>query len=256
MTADVLALIEDASLNATAPPQQRWLDGWLLRLSPGKAKRARCILALATGRLDLRTKLALAEAAYAEARLPLVFRLTPFSVPSRLDALLDGLGFERFDETAVMTSHGLDAANAALPSSTRLEPMGPDAFAQLVGTWRGQDLAQRQAHAERLANAPVPFRAFVLLHDGERVACGQFALENEIAGVFDVFTASPYRNRGHATTLCRHLLAQARQLGAKHAYLQVELDNHAALAVYQRLGFAQAYRYHYRAPGGQAELPA
>jgi len=255
VTADVLSRVEDASLNATAPPQQRWLDGWLLRLSPGKAKRARCILALATGRLDLRTKLALAEAAYAEARLPLVFRLTPFSVPARLDALLDGLGFQRFDETAVMTSHGLDAPNTALPKGARLESLGPDAFAQVVGTWRGQDLAQRQAHAERLANAPVPFRAFVLLHEGERVACGQFALENDIAGVFDVFTAPAHRNRGHATTLCRHLMAQAQQLGAQHAYLQVELDNHAALAVYQRLGFAHAYRYHYRAPGGGAELP-
>jgi len=34
----------------SAPPEQRWLDGWLLRFSPGKAKRARCINAVAEGR--------------------------------------------------------------------------------------------------------------------------------------------------------------------------------------------------------------
>ena len=42
----LLSRIEDAGINASAPPQQRWLDGWLLRFSPGKAKRARCIQAL------------------------------------------------------------------------------------------------------------------------------------------------------------------------------------------------------------------
>ena len=42
--------VEDAGLNASAPPQQLWRDGWLIRRSPGKAKRARCVNALAPGR--------------------------------------------------------------------------------------------------------------------------------------------------------------------------------------------------------------
>jgi hypothetical protein len=49
LSLDALSRIEDAGLNASAPPQQRWLDGWLLRFSPGKANRARCINALAAG---------------------------------------------------------------------------------------------------------------------------------------------------------------------------------------------------------------
>ena len=41
-TSDVLAArIEDASLAASQPAQQSFFDGWLLRYSPGKAKRAR-----------------------------------------------------------------------------------------------------------------------------------------------------------------------------------------------------------------------
>ena len=39
----LLSRLEDAGINASAPPQQRWLDGWLLRFSPENVKRARCI---------------------------------------------------------------------------------------------------------------------------------------------------------------------------------------------------------------------
>ncbi|HVK31995.1 MAG TPA: hypothetical protein VM845_05770, partial [Burkholderiaceae bacterium] len=47
--AALLQRVEDAGLNASAPPQQLWLDGWLVRFSPGKAKRARCVNAVAVG---------------------------------------------------------------------------------------------------------------------------------------------------------------------------------------------------------------
>ena len=86
MDIDLLSRIEDAGLNASAPPQQRWLDGWLVRLSPGKARRARCINALALGRLTLAEKLALAHQAFAEAGLPLLVRSTRFTQPASLDA--------------------------------------------------------------------------------------------------------------------------------------------------------------------------
>ena len=42
----LLSRIEDAGLNASAPPQQVCVDGWLVRLSPGNAHRSRCTNAL------------------------------------------------------------------------------------------------------------------------------------------------------------------------------------------------------------------
>ncbi|MEO6659052.1 MAG: GNAT family N-acetyltransferase [Burkholderiaceae bacterium] len=91
-------------------------------------------------------------------------------------------------------------------------------FAQRLGILRGSLLAQRQAHAVRLLNAPVPCFAFELRFNGEAVAYGQFALEGDIAGIYDVFTAPLARGRGFAQILCRHLLAQARSRGARSAY--------------------------------------
>ncbi len=241
----LLSRIEDAGLNASAPPQQRWVDGWLLRFSPGKAKRARCVNAVAAGRLPVAERLVACAQVFAQAQLPLIVRITPFTLPAGLDALLEQQGLRRFDDTLVMVLADLPAAASMSPGIT-IQSIGLDAFAQRVGGLRGSPLSQRQAHAQRLQNSPVPFSAFELRADGEAVACGQFAIEGDLVGLYDVFTAEAARGRGHAATLCRHLIDQARQRGARHAYLQVEGDNHAARSVYLRLGFADGYAYHYR----------
>jgi GNAT superfamily N-acetyltransferase len=242
----LLSRIEDAGLNASAPPQQRWVDGWLVRFSAGKAKRARCVNAIASGRLPIAQRLAACNQVFAEAGLPLIVRITPFTAPSDLDEVLERHGLRRFDDTRVMVLTLPPPVTTPLTVGESIQPIGLEAFAQRIGGFRGSPLAQRQAHAERLVNAPVPFFAFELRADRETVACGQFAIEGDLVGLYDVFTTPSARGRGHASLLCRHLLARAHDHGARHAYLQVEGDNDAARSVYARLGFADGYAYHYR----------
>ncbi len=250
--ARLLARIEDAGLNASAPPQQRVLGGWVLRLSPGKAKRARCINALAVGRLPVEELLMRSAAAFERAGLPLIVRITPFTQPPTLDATLAALGFVAFDDTRVMVRATLDDLPdaAALPAGCELESPGHGAFADAVGALRGSPLAQRQAHAERLRGAPVPYTGLLLRRDGALRACGQFAREDDLVGLYDVYTAPAARNAGLGRALCLELLRRARDDGARAAYLQVEADNAAARAVYARLGFVDAYGYHYRGHAG------
>lgn len=247
MTEDFLSQIEDAALNASAPPQQLWLDGWLLRLCPGKAKRARSVNAVAPGRLPLADKLARSEAAYREAGLPMVVRITPFTQPADLDAVLAARGWLRFDDTHVMIAAELPNAPRPLPQGTQLVPADPAAYAEAVGGLRGSSAAQRVGHARRVALSPVPYQGWLLQRGGELLACAQFAREGQLVGLYDVFTAPAARGHGLAWALCGELLARAAAQGARTGYLQVEASNAPAQAVYRKLGFVDGYGYHYRA---------
>jgi ribosomal protein S18 acetylase RimI-like enzyme len=245
----LLSRIEDAGLNASAPPQQRWIDGWLVRFSPGKAKRARCINAVAAGRLSMQDKLELCQRVFDEVQLPLIVRITPLSEPRTLDGWLESKGLHRFDDTRVMVHANLAAmASEELPSGLQLQRVGHAAFAQVVGQLRGSPLSHQQAHAQRLELSPVPFEGWVLRRAGESavLACGQTASEADLVGVYDVFTAPEARNNGLARRLCSQLLVRAYQRGARAGYLQVDASNSAARAVYHRLGFLDGYAYHYR----------
>ena len=247
----LLSRIEDAGLNASAPPQQRWIDGWLVRFSPGKAKRARCVNAVAEGQLALEQRLELCRAVLLQAQLPFVVRVTPFSQPSTLDRQLDALGLRRIEDTLVMVCANLPAEEPEpWPDGLILVRLGHAAFAQTVGQLRGSPIAQQQAHAQRLDLSPVPFEGWALRRreNGRVVACGQMALEADMVGLYDVFTAHLERGQGLSTRLCAHLLAIARQQGARTAYLQVDAHNVPARSVYRRLGFDDAYSYHYRTP--------
>ena len=247
----LLSRIEDAGLNASAPTQQRWLDGWMLRLSPGKARRARCVNALAGGRLPLAHKLADAGRAFAEAGLPLLIRITRFTQPADLDEQLAALRWTVLDPTRVMVLPTLQAqAPPPVPPELGFEPLQAAAFAQTVGALRESPAGERAAHAHRLIHSPVRYRGYVLRdwNTAQVLACGQFAREGRLVGLYDVFTHPAARGRGLANLLCERLLSLAVSEGAEVAYLQVAADNDPARRIYQRLGFVDGYGYHYRQP--------
>ena len=256
----LLARIEDAVLNASAPPQQRLLDGWLLRHCPAKAKRARCVNPIGPGRLPLAERLALAQRFYASIGLPLLIRITPF-VPAGLDAALAELGLARQDDTIVMARPSLaELQPEPLPAGLQLHAVDADRYADVVGQLRGTPAEQRQAHAQRLRESPVAYRGFVVhtgsggaVEHGTVLACGQYACEDEHVGLYDVFVAPAARGQWLARQLCTALLIKAREAGARVGYLQVEPENLAAQRVYARLGFSAVYRYHYRARAIPAE---
>jgi ribosomal protein S18 acetylase RimI-like enzyme len=248
LPATLLSRVEDAGLNASAPPGQWWIDGWLVRTLPGKARRARCVNALMPGVLPLDERLAAAEAACAQTGVPLIVRITPFTQPADLPEALHARGFRTVDPTCVLVAPQRPTrAPASPPPGLRLEPLDGEAFAEAVGALRDSPREHRRSHALRLAHSPVPFRGLALRReaDGALLACGQVAIEPPLAGLYDVFTHAEARNQSLARLLCEHLLSLGASLGGTTAYLQVDAANGPALAVYRRLGFVDGYGYRY-----------
>jgi ribosomal protein S18 acetylase RimI-like enzyme len=254
MSRGLRSRIEDAGLNASAPAQQRWIDGWLVRYSAGKAQRSRCIHALASGMASLDERLELCRALYAERHLPVIVRITPFTRPKTLDQDLAERGFRRQGESLVMALQDLSCVPTRTPPpGVQVDAIDPGVYAHIVGEHRQTDMKGRLAHSKRLRMSPVPYEAMVLRNeDGQVLAGAQAAREGALVGLYDVFTSVSQRNRGLARWLCGHLLLKARAVGAAIGYLQVDAANAPALAVYRGLGFTEAYRYHYRVDAAAA----
>ena len=245
-----LQTIEDAAVNASAPLEQLWLDGWLVRRGREKAKRARCILAMAVGRSSLFNRIGRASALYEAAGLSICARLTPFSQPPSLEEDLTALGWNAFDESRVMVCARIPAEPMLQPLvGCHITPSELSEFAEVLGRFQGASAIQQAAHAERLQRSPVIHEALVAEDDAGRViACGEAATEGRRVGLYGIHTAHDWRGRGLAASVCAALLKVGSARGASVAYLQVEADNAVARRLYARFGFVDAYSYRYMAP--------
>ena len=239
--------VEEAGLNALQTQHQLFYDGWLLRMSAGKAKRARSVNPHFGSTLPLPDKIDRCEAIYAARGLPALFRITPFCQPQDLDRALERRGHVVFDPTLVQAVRLAGVPAIANGAGVELEAPSIAEFVEIAGELRASPPAQRAAQLERLAHTPLAMRAVVARVDGAPVACGQAAIDGDLAGIYDMVTAPAFRGRGVATALVQALIAWAREQRASHAFLQVNDDNDPALRVYRRFGFATIYTYHYRA---------
>jgi len=242
MSAPDARRLEELSLNSSSPPGQLVYDGWLLRLSAGKAKRARSVNAVYRSMLPLADKIAYCERLYAACWLPALFRLTPFSEPPELDARLEASGYARFDTTAV------ESAAIAAPGTVDpgVQPLDLAAWVGAVAELRASPDAHRRGHLARLEGMPLAKRAVAIAEEGRVLATGLTIVEGESAGLFDIVTHEEARRRGLARRIVAGLLAAAWRLGARHAYLQVQQENFAARRLYSQFGFEEKYLYWYR----------
>jgi ribosomal protein S18 acetylase RimI-like enzyme len=239
--------IEELGLNSSAPPGQLVYDGWLLRLLKGKAKRARSVNPVYPSKAEIATKIAYCERLYRAAGVPAIFRITPFSEPGSLDADLERRGYGRFETTAVEATP-IDPARLGANGA---EPMELAAWVDAVGGMRGSPPEHRAAHLARLEGMPLQLRPVAVREDGRIVATGLTIVEDDCAGLFDIVTDDAARRRGHARAVVGSLLAMAWEAGARHAYLQVKVDNEPARRLYRPFGFEERYTYWYRGRPGE-----
>jgi len=241
--------IEELSLNSSAPPGQLIYDGWILRLARGKAKRARSVNAVYASTIPLPEKIGYCERLYGEARVPALFRITPFSNPPELDRELEWRGYERFDNTSVEAA----TIKSAQFAGDMAEAMELDSWVAAVGELRGSPPEHRSAHFARIDGMPLRKLPVAVREEGRIIATGLAIVEDDCVGLFDIITHADSQRRGHAKAVVATLLRRAWELGARYAYLQVQEENEAARRLYSQFGFSQQYLYWYRGRPGEMQ---
>ena len=247
---DVLAL-EEVAVAGWPAPDTRWLGRWLLRAAEGFTGRANSVLPLGEPGRPLDAALAEVEAWYGERGLP-ARMVIPTPAREALDAALAARGWTDYNHVEVLTAD-VGVTLAALPEHPDLPPVTvEDAPSDdWIGAYHyrgGGPLPQVGRVIMTGSRRP----GFAVVRSGGAVlAIGRASVDDGWVGVTAVEVDPEHRRRGLGGHVMRELLRWAAGHGAESAYLQVARENAAALALYDRLGFARHHRYHYRiVPGG------
>ena len=218
--------MEHAAAMAWPGTERRWIDGWLLRSAHGHTHRANSAVPLG---MDART-----------AALPAIIEWysrrgqTPWlAVPDRLLTLPRRVAAHM--ETVVMVRdvpHGAPDPTvtfAARPDKRWLRLFERDVPVDVLGA-----VVDGAVVFATRGDAAVGRAAVTTAPDGTRWA-----------GMSAVRVADQHRRQGHARALCSALMAWAAGQGAQRCYVQVLVDNAAALTLYEQLGFTAQHRTRY-----------
>lgn len=214
---------EELSLNTFPSLHTQVYDGWILRFREDGDWHDSCVLPLYLSTRSYKDKIDSCERKFAARSLPCAFKMTS-NVPSALDQQLEQRGY-------------------ALMGKTRVLECQADRL-----------MVHPQCEKERQQNPDVRkkgnrIEAFIC-EKGEIIARGLGVFEEDTLGLYDIHVNRGHRRKGLGTAICRALMEEGFQSGAKSAHLQVLASNLEALSFYRSLGFQEIYLYWYRVKTG------
>jgi GNAT superfamily N-acetyltransferase len=246
---ELAGVVDEVAARAVPAWQTENVDGWVARYSPGMAaKRVNSVWPREddpSSTID--EKLAAVEHFYAARDLPARFQVSPAAQPAGLDRALGRRGYERGAPTSVELRHLTELPRPALAG-------GLEVVIDLAPTTRWSTTWQaalglsddRLAATARLFGRVANQAAFVTVSvDGSPAGVGMGVVDGRWLGIFNMATLPGLRRSGVASAALGSLADWARRTGADRAYLQVDLGNVSARALYRAVGFETAYHYAY-----------
>jgi adenylate cyclase len=255
------------------------LGGWSMRVAGGGRRRANSVDTHGLPGLEIDDALRIVRERYAQLELPARVIVSPLSDPEGLDEALAERGWQIEAPTVVMVGDLREIRNRCerrakvpLVSHHRPFPSWLVGFDDLAGDTSEADLSIMYGAAERSPivepglgtlqrDLPKPGAPLALGRrrfaaalepddnpegDVETQAVGAGIVDGPWLGVFSMWTRTARRRRGLAAAVLSELAAWGTRAGCRLAYLQVEESNKTGRSVYGKLGFTEAYRYHYR----------
>ena len=255
--------------------EEEWLGDWLLRAAGGFTGRANSALPLGDPGLPLDDALAAVTRWYRERGLaPMIAVPVPLDGDAHRDASASWEPSASSEAPASREAGGpggeLDAELARRSWPTRpgpaffmvadlpldipadgladgrevlVSPEPDDAWAARYH-YRGQDHLPPVA---RQVLTSAREQSFVSIRQGDEVlAIARLSIAAGWAGLTAVEVHPGHRRQGLGVAITAAACRVAEGRGIPCAFLQVEVDNAPAQALYRRLGFRYSHRYHYR----------
>lgn len=224
--ASEIRALEHAAALAWPGVEQQWLGGWLLRAGHGVTSRANSAIPLGVS-AQIADLSAVCDW-YRDRDLPAWLALPERLLPIRTPGI----------KPARVMVRELPAAGAPRPPGVTLAQQ-PDA------QWLA--IYEREVPADVLTAVVDGALTFATVPD---CAVGRGAVTTAPdgaawLGISSVRVSPAHRRQGHARAVCEALLTWGAEAGAGQAYVQVEVDNHAAIALYTALGFRLHHQTRY-----------
>jgi ribosomal protein S18 acetylase RimI-like enzyme len=247
--------ISPADLERLAARSWRGLEeepfgDWLLRASGGFTGRANSALVVGDPPTDLTTAVEMLTEWYAARGLRPRAQV-PVPGSEAADSAFDAADWLRDDDNLVLTAALSGWPRPRVPVDLAAEPDE----AWLAGyRYRGAPLPA--VARDVLVNAADPVFASIRCHRAPAplAAVARGVVVDDWLVVTAVTVDERYRRRGLASAVMAGLGAWARDRGGRSCVLQVAATNAPALSLYERLGFTEHHRYHYRL--GPEPMPA
>jgi GNAT superfamily N-acetyltransferase len=236
--------LEAAGFRAWPAARVSFDGSWQIRITPGHpSRRLNCLVPLDPfDYRDIDDRLAAAGAIFEASGKGLCLRQSPLCPREVTDRLAD-MGWHSGYETLVMTAP-LD--NVEIDDGIDHLPVHDvRRFSEAcVRIDRARDTTSEILAS--IISAIEPAAGLFLTERAEGpVAVGICVQDHQLAGIQQLVVEASMRRKGLGRELMASALRWARRRGANQAWLQVIASNETARALYEGMGFTEAYRYAY-----------
>jgi GNAT superfamily N-acetyltransferase len=231
--------------------EEEWLGDWLLRAAEGFTGRANSALPLGDPGLPLDEALVAVTRWYRARGLPPMIVVPASLPPDSQGQALDNQLSERMWVTrpgpafVMVADLPLRVSPDGLTADreVRLSPEPDEAWAARYH-YRGQAYLPPVA---RKVLTSAREQSFMSIRDGDEVlAIARLSISGGWAGITAVEVHPGHRRQGLGGAITAAACDAAGQHGVSRVFLQVEVGNAGARALYRGLGFRDSHRYHYR----------